>query len=727
MGSMYMGHALLAEEGRQLLTINLMKYWSLPEEHSHLTKHRVELPFRPYRNSHDTAPNNNSNNKDDGDDDEKDDRSPQSAAENSNTRKGCERKGRVASSLDNSFAKIDKATLSRLEWICAPVTSQLQDGAGRGQRSRSAPPLNAASVVLRPQSLEDGNANKNNHKLTKTEYRRLTNQVRDVEIIIRNKFRPFTPRVTTAVAPVSPTSPPLPNRMMPSIPHAPSNPNNAGCYRTSPFPALWLEKGGEGGEIDLWGEGVCLSVSVPPATAACGSTPHANTMTTSRTWRVPSAPGNKKRGQRQAQTASADRSSSLYPQGPARLDSGSLEEGNFSMLTPKLISQLLQEASCQPLSAPYGDSPVKVAAERTLERKMMKKISKVISFTDDLSTTTFSSVDSDVDDDNVSEEEDNDAGDDDSSDAENGVLEPSLDDIRRQLSKARILFPLRPEQLEVESCAVDRRSSTQFDFDASRIDLRIYEFQNPLPDCLSRIDLRRCARDKIGWRHMTNSRNILDTTVEGLTDRLVALEKLQMKTEDWEIRKLQGRLRRQDVGPSSSGSRSANGRHRDRRNQCQLCLQNSCSGDCGLGPSQDKATSSSLKEWRRFLNGHDHQDFGENPSQSSLLKAYTTYVRRPKSKPTLPRPKSSVLARGKTSHPHVRPASATAKVRCLLVKDLEGLGLEDPPQNKTRSHQGSVTDKTAGKANSKNCASEVTGKKKKTKTSATLKVSQGSS
>nr|KAG5687253.1 hypothetical protein BaRGS_016428 [Batillaria attramentaria] len=444
------------------------------------------------------------------------------------------------------------------------------------------------------------------------------------------------------------------------------------------------------------------------------------------------------------------RTAALTPRPPSapRPDTPLVNQGNFDTLSPRILSQLLDDVSPRPPSASYGDRVLTRGDKRSRTKDPFKQI-----FPDDLSTT--SGFDSDDDDE---DEEDDDDDDDEASDSENGGFEPSLDEVRRKVPYPQNVLHLRPEKLDAIYVPEDKRDMRRFDFDAENVDLPPYEFKCPLPDKLMNVNLRLCAREGTDWRDSlkTLPLNSVSANVSGMMDRLVELEKMQIVTEDWETKRLRqlGRPRPQNAAGSGStisgGSRATSARIRDRR-CCGNCLQAACVGDCPdkrlnatasgrcekcrqplcTGACQDSRYEQRMRHSRssdalELEVGPPPPQPARSPSRgcvscqrrhtAKLINANNVVLGRPKSS-------NATFSRGKASlRPRdLRPASAV-NMNTSMLKDFERLGIEPQqpspptksPYQRPRSRNGLLPGKSC-RSNRKYSLTDVTytGRKKK--------------
>lgn len=157
----------------------------------------------------------------------------------------------------------------------------------------------------------------------------------------------------------------------------------------------------------------------------------------------------------------------------------------------------------------------------------------------------------------------------DSSDSDSD-FEPDIDE--------NITIPqlnLRPEKLDSIFIPEPKRGWRQYDFDMTNIDLPPYEFANPFPDYIQEVDLKQMAKLKWNWRNHVRVKTAREPDLEGVLDRLVEFERLQMDTIEWE-KKRAAQIKKQ-VPRRNNSSKSL--LLRDKRCDSS-CLQNACFGDC---------------------------------------------------------------------------------------------------------------------------------------------------
>ncbi|KAK7114585.1 uncharacterized protein [Littorina saxatilis] len=569
------------------------------------------------------------------------------------------------------------------------------------------------------------------------EFRRLTEQVRVVDNIIRNKFRkPPAEKLyrLTAVASPDPATQALRDELQAS--RLPFQVRQWRPLTPEPEPTVVR----------------CRPLSRPTTAHGSYSSASLAAPTISGPQRPRSTPVH---GVRTPHISNQMQGFSPRPPSTPRPGTPRVDPGRFDTLSPRIMSKLLEDVHPRPFSASYGDRIMTRQEKRQVDRDM-KESAKL--FNDDLSTT--SGIDSDGDDSDGDDNNDGvDEDDGDSSDSEQGGFEPSLDDIRRQMPHPQSVFRLRPEKLDAIYVPEDKRDMRRFDFDAEKVDLPPYLFKNPLPDSVAKVSLRLCAREGSDWRDYVKAAPLPEAPLKAMMDRLVELERYQIVTEDWEARKLRGQARRQEKSEKNgtSSGRSGSSRLRDRR-CCGLCLQAACVGDCPekrlptasrcekchqplcTGACQD----SSYEERMRRVRSSDNLDLEDKPPPPppprSPSRGCHSCLRRHNGKVlnannlVLGRPKSSyaTYSRGKSSQRQkdLRPASA-ANMHGSLVKDFERMGIDPhqpappskPPISRPRSRNGLLPGKSSRSNRKFSITDSASSKKKKTRNGRSSKAS----
>ena len=256
---------------------------------------------------------------------------------------------------------------------------------------------------------------------------------------------------------------------------------------------------------------------------------------------------------------------------------------------------------------------------------------------------------------------------------------------------------LRPEKLDAIYVPEPKRGWRQFDFDMSNLDQPPYEFKNPFPDYLDDVDLKQMAKQKWNWRHHIKQKTgPRPEDLEGILDRLVELEKLQMDTVAWEQKRI-AQMRK------SASRRSGSAKIKDRR-CCSQCLQSTCCGDC-----PDKLVQSNTCDFcrqslctgtckemtydQRMRQGRIEDERPITP-KIPFPRACTTCQKRNPSKFLnannlilgQPRFNNATYSRGQCAHKvkDLRPKTATG-FPVEVVREFEKLGLEttQPPRPNT--------------------------------------------
>ena len=231
-----------------------------------------------------------------------------------------------------------------------------------------------------------------------------------------------------------------------------------------------------------------------------------------------------------------------------------VHQGQFDTLSPFVISDLLRKSdtnennNSERESTPDEKSPlIEILQEETRQLAETER-------DDDASTT--SGIDTAA--------------------SDNEVVSSETDSDFEPVIIADVNIPelnLRPEKLDAIYVPEPKRGWRQFDFDMSNIDLPPYEFKSPFPEYLDDVDLKQMAKQKWNWRHhLKQKTGPRPADLEGILDRLVELEKLQMDTVAWEQKRMT-QMRK------SASRRSGSAKIKDRR-CCPQCLQATCCGDC---------------------------------------------------------------------------------------------------------------------------------------------------
>ena len=291
-------------------------------------------------------------------------------------------------------------------------------------------------------------------------------------------------------------------------------------------------------------------------------------------------------------------------------------------------------------------------------------------------------------------------------DSDEDVPEPSLDNVQKDNLPS---LELRPEVLDSLTIpGYPRGDRRKYDFDVNNVEILPYDFKSPLSADMQLLDIRRFCQTDRSWRELTDKTPV-DEVEGAIMDRLMKIQKLQMKSEEQEAAK-QERLRisklRASARSRNSGSvRVASAKSRDRF-CCPDCLQPACVGNC---PSKEDAPCLLCREnhctetcTENVYAAHcRHEREPENSKQKpkTRSRSCTLCQKRHTAKYinanniVLGRPKSghATFSRGQGSEKpkDLRPKSA-ALANAGLEEDLEKLGLECVPlENKNGSSKSS--------------------------------------
>ncbi|XP_055892290.1 uncharacterized protein LOC106069968 isoform X1 [Biomphalaria glabrata] len=240
---------------------------------------------------------------------------------------------------------------------------------------------------------------------------------------------------------------------------------------------------------------------------------------------------------------------------PQRPDTPRVSQGDFDTLTPRIISELIPDIRPRTPTATYGS----IGKEKQLSSEHCEYRQTC----DELSDDEF--VASSGEDDDKDGFSDNDS----ISELERGS-EP-LVDRNRTIPEIR----LRPENPDSAYIPPRKSDMRRFDFDAENSVSPEYQFQCPLPLELTKINMRHCAVNKVNWRCSSYAANIRDPLTHKMMDRLIEIERHQVKTEKWEAKRFKKQKRKNPlIKPHFP-------KPKDKR-CCQACLQPACAGDCPL-------------------------------------------------------------------------------------------------------------------------------------------------
>ncbi|XP_060077986.1 uncharacterized protein LOC132557507 [Ylistrum balloti] len=417
-----------------------------------------------------------------------------------------------------NFAKLDKTTLQVLGW------------------SSGALDANANEDMTGEEENEKNNKEKENLcTLTKLEFRRLSDQVRDVNMNLKNKFRTSAyQKLYHQQQQIQSIQNQLAQQQQQQQQYADTNTN---IYRSQLAASLRAFKPKDWTPLK--------SSDTDPSFFRCKPV----------TCQAPERPivSRGPSPSRLCRPRSVPNGSSRPPSGFRRSDTPTdVRPGNFDTLTPNVLANLISGNSYK--TAPrYGDRGH--FGEESVEDKNKKSTTPPKD--DDVSTSGIDSTHSAEEDISSSS----------SSSDEDSDYEPSVDRNRDVPD-----LNLRPEKLDSFVIPDSAKGWRKFDFDVDETDIPPYEFEEVLPESFRELDFRQIARLKWSWRDQTKDRPN-DGITEDIMDRMVELERLQMETEDWEQkRSVQLLKKRQRVI-------SAKGGHKDKR-CCNRCLQPACSGDC---------------------------------------------------------------------------------------------------------------------------------------------------
>ncbi|XP_052817738.1 uncharacterized protein LOC128243815 isoform X2 [Mya arenaria] len=404
----------------------------------------------------------------------------------------------VGPQANSGFARLDMKTLQEIGWV---------SGADENTKQLT---------------------NEDLYKLTKVEFKRLQDQVRDVSISIRNKFR------TSAYQ-----SPSGDTANGQKLYQRPAAENPAQVYRSQLAASLrafqqrqWQPLNHQ--ELDT---NYIRCKPVQPAahnerpSTSCSVRGSGTTAT--RLQRPKSVPA-----------------SSLRPKSGRRGDTPSgVRPGKFDTLSPMVISELMGEEE-----RPTSGYETRADDKSPFVDELVEETKKLIE-NDDTSTT--SGIDSGAsDNESPSSDEDSD-------------FEPEID---KDIDIPQL--NLRPEKLDALYIPEPKRGWRQYDFDMSNIDIPPYEFESPFPSHIEDLDLRQMAKFKWNWRNHVKVKTDNDSDLGGILDRLVEFEKLQLDTIEWENKRA-SQLKKQATKRNGSAKPVIKDKRCDPN-----CLQATCFGDC---------------------------------------------------------------------------------------------------------------------------------------------------
>ncbi|KAK3608066.1 hypothetical protein CHS0354_031054 [Potamilus streckersoni] len=408
---------------------------------------------------------------------------------------------------NKGFAKLDVTTLNALGWTSGSIDNGLP-----GPENETSNRLEEAANS----SGKEGKEEENYIKLTKLEFRKFQEQVRDVGMNLRNRFRTSAYQNKTS---------PIPQKLY----QRPNRENVNQLYRSQLAASL------KAFQPKQWAP---LSHSeVDPNFLRCRP--------------INSANPNDKRPSSRCSTAGPHRPKSvpvsILQSRTVQLRGSEvppdIKPGKFDTLSPFVLADLVTD----------GESPDSGYSKDTETARVIEKVdSRTEGVADDVSTT--SGIESSNSSDDSSSEEDEDSD-----------FEPEVDP-NREIPDLN----LRPEKLDKLYIPEPNKGWRKFDFDMDIVDLPPYDFKNPFPEELADIDLRQIAKTKGNLSQYRPSSK--DTPLDSIFDRLIEMERYQMETEEWENKKS-----RQAQTKKKSANTAT--KIKDKR-CCNLCLQPTCFGDC---------------------------------------------------------------------------------------------------------------------------------------------------
>ena len=304
---------------------------------------------------------------------------------------------------------------------------------------------------------------------------------------------------------------------------------------------------------------------------------------------------------------------------------------------------------------------------------------------------------------------------------EDDTREPILEEFQqRQMAIPQL--ELRPEK--VDSFYIpglpkgDRR---KYDFDAEHVDIPPYEFAPALSQPLRNMNLKEICMGEKNWRELTSDGT--EDAVEALiVDRLIELEKLQVKTEQNEERakeRAKSAKLRTGLRNRSGSARALSSRAKEKW-CCPDCTQPACVGNC---PTKDDAPPACLlcrgkhctgtcteSAYCAHIRADRNEANGDSKSRTRLpprLRSCGCCQRRHNAKfinannLILGRPRSgnATFARGQSSQKptDLRPKSAGgATVSTDMEKEFEKLGLNPTAKDGRKEDSVSQRPLTAG-------------------------------
>ncbi|XP_063440139.1 putative uncharacterized protein DDB_G0282133 isoform X2 [Mytilus trossulus] len=394
-----------------------------------------------------------------------------------------------------SFSRLDPSTLRVIGWSSG-----------------------AADSMTNTPDLAETQDDENMCKLTKVEFRRLQDQVRDVSFNLRNRFRTSAYQHEQRYKEIKLYQQPNPTPLE----------NATQLYRSQLAASLRAFKPKEWPPLNSQ-ELETSYLRCKPINCQNDSHSSPPTRCSARS-RPKSVPPSAFRNR--AQPKRSDTPTDVRP-------------GNFDSLNPRVLSHLLNDTLT---TSSYGE----IAA--TYNQNGDESSSKTKDTKDDDVST--SGIESNPTDDTSSSDDEDDSD-----------FEPEVDENRL----APELY-LRPEKLDSLLLPDSAKGWRKFDFDADNVSYPYYPFSNPLPESFRELDMRQIARLKWNWRDQTRQRS-REKGVDDILDRMVELERLQMETEDWEQK------RSAQINKRYSKRAMSAKVPRDKR-CCGKCLQPACTGDC---------------------------------------------------------------------------------------------------------------------------------------------------
>ncbi|KAL4235152.1 hypothetical protein ACF0H5_006790 [Mactra antiquata] len=405
----------------------------------------------------------------------------------------------------NGFAKLDMKTLQNIGWVPSSSNDDKKQKA-----------IAEAEEFC---------------KLTKVEFRRLQEQVKDVSLNLRNRFR-----TSAYQSPSTETKPGFGEKLYQRPNESPSQ-----VYRSQLASSLKAFQNKHWAPLN-YQELESNYIRCKPV-----QTTYDNRPSTSCSMRAGSASRNNRPksvppSSLRAKSASGNRSDTPT----------SIRPGPFDTLRPQVISDLMGPSE-RPTSSYDGPADDK----SPFVEELVAETKKLLDNDDAFSTSGIDSGASDAE--SPSSDEDSD-------------FEPDIDQT--------INIPdlnLRPEKLDHFYIPEPKRGWRQYDFDMTNIDLPPYEFQSPFPEDLEDLDLGQMARLKWNWRNHVKVKKTREPDLEGMLDRLVEFEKLQKDTIDWENKR--AAQVKKALPRRNNSAKSLQSLVKDKRCESS-CLQATCFGDC---------------------------------------------------------------------------------------------------------------------------------------------------